>query len=1820
MDITAQKMLADAINDLKENSVAPYSTTATVKSISDDGTVYVVLKGSDISTPVKVSTVSVEVGDVVDIEVSHSDTHITGNRSNVAASTSSVNQVAGALEASRLEMDNKLDLVGNDIRMLNNNIDMQNNKINMQNNTIEQIGNTINQQNNTIDQQNNTITEIGNIVNSQNNVIEQYNNKITEIGNTVNQQGNTITEIGNTVESYNNKITEINDTVNSQNNTITEIGNVVNSQNNTITEIGNTVESYNNTIEQQNNTITEIGNTVDSQNNTIEAHDSDIRILNSAFVIQNGKLTGISEIITEILRSDYVTTDLLNADVAWIEDGKIKQGAIGTVEIADQSVTTAKIKELSADVIKTGTLQTECLILTTDEVDPETGEKKVALITALNAKTKAGEGDILDGAIISDKTITAAKITVVDLNAFGATIGNFDINTSSISNGKTALKDPTNGVYIGTDGIALGQGGLLDMDDDSPFRVEADGDFHLGGKDKNYINFDPFTGKLDINVDSLKIGSEDVDGRLTKLEQDSEGFTWTIDQTAIVESVNEYYKSTSPTSLAGGSWSTAQPTWSNGTYIWMRIKHTNGKGDSSYTTPVCITGNTGATGAKGDKGDTGATGPAGADGAKGDKGDTGATGPQGPKGDKGDKGDAGAQGIQGLQGEKGEQGIQGPKGDKGDTGAAGQNGKSTYFHIKYSSVANPTSSSQISETPSTYIGTYVDYTEADSTDPSKYTWSRFQGAQGDKGDQGIPGTNGSNGKTSYLHIAYATNSTGTSGFSVSDSSGKTYIGQYTDFAQADSTDPTKYSWTKIKGDKGDTGAAGAKGDKGDTGATGAKGDKGDTGATGNGIKSTAITYQASTSGTTVPTGTWSSTIPSVSAGQYLWTKTYITFTNNTTSTSYSVGKMGSTGAAGKGIKSTAVTYQAWSNGTSTPTGTWESTPPKTTAAKPYLWTKVVTTYTDNTTSTSYSVGSTPEGVVVGGRNLIQYKHITAFQGTINKSEFKTKGKVTIQGSDAHVGFRFDTAAFYMPSTTYILSGYITMTSKNCENIYFYSGKGHSFISFMIDGVMLTNPLNNFVTSGVNVLNDGLPHRFELIYKTSSTIVGDSGTDYTYMQLNKELTTQRSYTVEGFKLEVGNKATDWSPAPEDVQANITEAVDNISVGGANLLSDTNVPSMSKKAGPANKYLSDSGNSSYASGSFVAITDPPIKGITHAYQHNCTTASSTSTAGRSLCFYQDTPTPMIEGEQYTLSMYARKTSGSGKVRFIIGVDKYVGYNDTFDVTSEWKRYSHTFTYTNASTGGTGGARCYFGANCAVVGVVQTCGYKLERGNKATDWCLSDADVKYAADEAAKTATNYMKFQNNGLTIGNMTNSTLGRNVLIDLDSVDIRNGSTVLASYGEEIVLRNNNKDVFKITKSQFIENAKNNNRYINDASNTHVLTSSDGSIDSIQLSSGNSTGRYLTKNVMYVWYIEPVNRYAVFSVSSNTYALTIYYYPSRPAYLTIKTNSNTNVDIPCSYIDSDSVVDVLINGAVVIKNNGDVSGSAYSAPPLIVGIPGGDHLGLDGNEICSKIDDKNPDKLYLNSEGGSVAINNNHTQAFKFEDGIMHGRYTLSHDATAYTDWTPLLQYGQNRSSTVDDLTVSSPQNIILKPKGSTVIHNNKSIAGYNNAGVIRENFKPCTSGNYCYVGYGSYSASEGGTSIYGYNVNLYVKNVLQSNRSLKSLWTGEYYMNANQTVTLSESVSNQLNGIVLAWSYYDISTKEAKNQDWHYTFIPKAHVANFAGNGVTILIGSVYPARKYVYINNTTITGHSHNNQSGINYSTLTTYNDRFVLRRVYGV
>lgn len=307
-------------------------------------------------------------------------------------------------------------------------------------------------------------------------------------------------------------------------------------------------------------------------------------------------------------------------------------------------------------------------------------------------------------------------------------------------------------------------------------------------------------------------------------------------------------------------------------------------------------------------------------------------------------------GTYGDKGDTGPQGVQGPK---------GADGTPRYTWIRY---ADNASGSGISNSPTgkTYIGfAYNKTTATESNTPSDYTWSLIKG---EKGDTGVPGAKGADGKTTYTWIKYSDNSTG-SGMYDTPKSTTQYIGIAVNKTTAtESNTPSDYTWSKFKGDDG---------------------------ADGKGIKSTAVTYQASTSGTTPPTGTWSASVPSVAANQYLWTRTVITYTDNATSTSYSVGKMGANGAKGDkgdtgpagadgdGIVSVSNTYQVGSSGTTAPTGSWSATVPSPQKGK-YLWTKTVTTYKKSDPTTVYSVsyygtdGTAAKYVRVAGDQVFVY--------------------------------------------------------------------------------------------------------------------------------------------------------------------------------------------------------------------------------------------------------------------------------------------------------------------------------------------------------------------------------------------------------------------------------------------------------------------------------------------------------------------------------------------------------------------------------------------------------------------------------------------------------------------------------------------------------------------------------------------------------------------------------------------------------------------------------------------------------------------------------
>ena len=166
--------------------------------------------------------------------------------------------------------------------------------------------------------------------------------------------------------------------------------------------------------------------------------------------------------------------------------------------------------------------------------------------------------------------------------------------------------------------------------------------------------------------------------------------------------------------------------------------------------------------------------------------------------------------------------IQGAAGSDGVAGPAGKDGESTYFHVKYAPVENPTAE-QMTETPDRFIGTYVDGTEADSGDPKAYVWVRIEGLDGRDGADGTPGTDGRDGTTYYLHIAYASSPDGSLDFSTTDSDGRAYMGQCVDEVESDPETRESYTWSLIKGADGAPGRDGTDGKDGLQGPAGKDG-------------------------------------------------------------------------------------------------------------------------------------------------------------------------------------------------------------------------------------------------------------------------------------------------------------------------------------------------------------------------------------------------------------------------------------------------------------------------------------------------------------------------------------------------------------------------------------------------------------------------------------------------------------------------------------------------------------------------------------------------------------------------------------------------------------------------------------------------------------------------------------------------------------------------------------------------------------------------------------------------------------------------------------
>lgn len=1057
------------------------------------------------------------------------------------------------------------------------------------------------------------VDENGNKIHMMDNEILLQGNKIAMMDNVINMMDNEITLQGN-------KIAAVESTINILNSELTLQGSTIGSMNDKITSMNNEIWAQNNKIGIVESDLNIVKTKVWAHDSSIGIINSSIEVYNSSFKIENGVVTGLKGIETE-----WITTGQLEADSAKIKelevdklsvkDADIKyanidftnighaamehfyanSGLIKDVIVGDQRITGELIGvTIKGDLIEANTLKADKLV-----IKGEDGLYYKLNTDGIKVEAEQTDYNSLNGSIIIAKSITATKIAVDDLVAFDATIGGFNISDKSIYSGvKESVDNTTRGIYLDKTGqLAVGDS-------------------------KNYLKFYKDQNglyKLAISASELTFGVnntpiEDALSNTIKSQQD------------------QFYHSTSPTVLEGGAWSSDTPTWEDGKYVWIRTLVVYGD-DSTEFIPsengVCISGNTGADGIPG------------LQGPQGEQGIPGPAGPQGPKGDPG---------LQGLQGPQGEQGIPGPKGDNGE------DGKTTYFHIKYSAVENPTTQNQMTETPSTYIGTYVDFDPNDSTDPTKYTWSRFEGL---KGDQGIPGVDGSNGQTSYLHIAYANSANGSAGFSTTDSANKLYIGQYTDFEPNDSTDYTRYTWTKIKGDPGVSSYFH--------------------------IKYSPVSNPTASQMTESPDkfiGTYVDTIAedSTDPSKYTWQQL-----------EGSQGERGEQGIPGINGSNGQTSYLhiAYANSADG---------------------KVDFSVTDSE-GKSY-IGQYTDFVKndVTDPSKYRWTKIKGEQGPAGLQGLQgERGEQGIPGPQGSQGPSGSTSYFHIkysdvpnPTTssqmTEIPSTYIgtyvdfTQNDSTDPSRYTWSqfkGSQGEKGDQGIPGVDGTSGKTSYLHIAYANSADG-SNGFSVSDSTGKLYIGQ----YTDFE-QSDSTDYKKYLWTKIKGDNGDRGPQGIQGPE---------------------------------GPQGK---------------------PGKDGTSIY---CTCGSAASTQKKYVLTPVGVGITFSDGLTITVSFTNKNTA----------TNPILSINSLTDVEIRVNGKPMTSEY-------------YWTDNAIVTFVYKNGMFEV-----------ADANALLKANEAAKTATNYMNFTNNGLVIGNMQTNTLGRNVLIDLDSVDIRNNTTVLASFGESLI--------------------------------------------------------------------------------------------------------------------------------------------------------------------------------------------------------------------------------------------------------------------------------------------------------------------------------------------------------------------------------------------------------------------------------------------------
>ncbi len=475
--------------------------------------------------------------------------------------------------------------------------------------------------------------------------------------------------------------------------------------------------------------------------------------------------------------------------------------------------------------------------------------------------------------------------------------------------------------------------------------------------------------------------------------------------------------------------------------------------------------------------------------------------------------------------------------------------------------------------------------------------------------------------------------------------------------------------------------------------------------------------------------------------------------------SFAVAKTGASGAAGKGIKSTVITYQAGASGKTAPTGTWLTSPPETTAALPYLWTRTVFAYTDNTTSTSYSVGATPEGIQVGGRNLLKKSSMVKEQLECDGITHMNDVSECTYGTD---GFRFVT-----PTTGngnngigFCFKDFLKLGIKPGDTITFsFDVKGTSDSKRPFTRIIFRGKGTYWYGAGtessenVSFIPTAEFQRVHVTYTMPDSTILVNHTMWLAIHGNY----QSDLCIKNLKLEKGNKATDWSPAPEDtdnkisdVWQGVNEVYDDYSEFKENTYTKTD---MDAKLTETKEAVLISANATYqrqdAMGNYYTVAQANSAINARANQIEAK-VSAIKIGGRNLIIRTGELVNKSLQVDGSTNDYAKTNVMGSKISVVPG-EELTFHKDNGNEWFRWNWYDNEgkFMSRMPNINNLFTWKVPAGAYFILVSYPNTGNVKVERGNRATDWTLAPEDTDAKIDDISIGGRNLIKTTD--LTVG-------------------------------------------------------------------------------------------------------------------------------------------------------------------------------------------------------------------------------------------------------------------------------------------------------------------------------------------------------------------------------------------------------------------------------------------------------------------------------------